>query len=226
MCASGAGARRATIGYVAAQRTYGGVSAAQRRAQRRSALLDAALEIIGTQGLEKLTVAGLCARAGLNERYYYEQFDGRDAVLIALFDGVAEELAVAIVAALQGAPADTRGTARAAIAAGIHVLTDDPRKARVVSIVGTATPELRSRTLESIRSFANLVAASGIDFYGLTTTEPDPVIAFRATYLVGGLAQALTSWLQDDLPMTRDELIDHTTDIFVLLGEDLAKRLR
>lgn len=106
------------------------------------------------------------------------------------------------------------------------MLTDDPRKARVVSIVGTATPELRSRTLESIRSFANLVAASGIDFYGLTTTEPDPVIAFRATYLVGGLAQALTSWLQDDLPMTRDELIDHTTDIFVLLGEDLAKRLR
>ncbi|MFJ1460049.1 TetR/AcrR family transcriptional regulator [Nocardia sp. N2S4-5] len=211
---------------MAAQRTYGGVSAAQRRAQRRSVLLEAALDIIGTQGLEKLTVAGLCTRAGLNERYYYEQFDGRDAVLTALFDGVAEELATAIVAALRTAPADTRDTARAAIAAGIHVLTDDPRKARVASIVGTATPELRSRTLESIRSFANLVAASGIDFYGLTGAEPDPVIAFRATYLVGGLAQTLTSWLQGDLPMTRDELIDHTTDIFVLLGEDLAKRLR
>ncbi|MBF6172537.1 TetR/AcrR family transcriptional regulator [Nocardia blacklockiae] len=211
---------------MAAQRTYGGVSAEERRAQRRSALLEAALEIIGTQGLEKLTVAGLCARAGLNERYYYEQFDGRDAVLAALFDGVAEELADAIVAALRTAPADTRGTAHAAIAAGIHVLTDDPRKARVASIVGTATPELRARTLETIRSFANLVAAQGIDFYEFTSTEPDPAIAFRATYLVGGLAQTLTSWVQGDLPMSRDELIDHTTDVFVLLGEDLAGRLR
>nr|WP_246461484.1 TetR/AcrR family transcriptional regulator [Nocardia transvalensis] len=188
-------------------------------------MLDAALEIIGTHGLDKLTVAGLSAQAGLNERYYYEQFDGRDAVLTALFDGIAEELAAAIVTALQTAPSDTRGTAHAAIAAGIHVLTDDPRKARVVSIVGTATPELRSRTLESIRSFANLVAARGVDFYGLTTDDLDPAIGFRATYLVGGLAQSLSSWLQGDLPMTRDELIDHTTDVFVLLGEDLAKRL-
>ncbi|WP_024802345.1 TetR/AcrR family transcriptional regulator [Nocardia sp. BMG51109] len=211
---------------MAAQRTYGGLSAAERRAQRRAALLDAALEIIGNQGSEKLTVAGLCTRAGLNERYYYEQFDGRDAVLTALFDGIAEELAVAIVAGLQAAPADTRGTARAAIAAGIHVLTDDPRKARVTSIVGTATPELRARTLDTIRSFAKLVATEGIDFYGLSTPDPDPAIDFRATYLVGGLAQTLTSWLHGDLAMTRDELIEHTTDVFVLLGEDLAGRLR
>ncbi|WP_246011098.1 TetR/AcrR family transcriptional regulator [Nocardia mexicana] len=211
---------------MAAQRTYGGVSAEERRAQRRAALLEAALEIIGTQGLEKLTVAGLCAQAGLNERYYYEQFDSRDAVLIALFDGIAEELAGAIVVALQTAPDDTRGMAHAAIAAGIHVLTDDPRKARVAAIVSAATPELRSRTLETIRSFANLVATQGIDFYGLTAPDPDPAIGFRATYLVGGLVQTLTSWLQGDLPMSRAELIDHTTDVFVLLAEDLAHRLR
>ncbi|WP_405179751.1 TetR family transcriptional regulator C-terminal domain-containing protein [Nocardia sp. NBC_01377] len=50
------------------------------------------------------------------------------------------------------------------------------------------------------------------------------MIDFRATYLVGGLVQTLTAWLQGDLPMTREELIDHTTDVFVLLGEDLAGR--
>ncbi|MBF6327377.1 TetR/AcrR family transcriptional regulator [Nocardia transvalensis] len=208
------------------QRNYGGVSAQERRAQRRIALLDAALELVGSQGLEKLTVGGLCAQAGLNERYYYEQFDSREAVLSALLDRLAEELADAITAALRTAPADTRGMARAAVAAGIHVLTDDPRKTRVALIISAATPELRSRTLDTIRSFANLVAAQGTDFYGIASGQLDPAIGFRATYLVGGLVQVLTSWLQGDLPMTRDDLIDHTTDVFVLLGEDLAHHLR
>ncbi|MCM6777998.1 TetR/AcrR family transcriptional regulator [Nocardia sp. CDC159] len=207
-----------------AQRTYGGVSAEERRAQRRAALLEAALEIIGSQGVDKLTVAGLCARAGLNERYYYEQFDSRDAVLIALLDGMAEELAAAIAAALHTAPADTRGMAEAAVRAGIEVLTDDPRKARVALILSAATPELRSRTLETIRSFANLVAAQG-SYLDIGGAGVDPAIPFRATYLVGGLVQVLTGWLHGDLPMTRDELIAHTTDVFVLLGEDLAQRL-
>lgn len=208
---------------MAAQRTYGGISAEERRAQRRAALLEAALEIIGDEGPDKLTVAGLCARAGLNERYYYENFDSRDAVLTALFDGIAEELATAVLRASQNAPADTHGRAHAAIAAGIHVLTDDPRKAQVALIISAATPELRARTMHTIRGFAGLVAAEGIDFY---SADPDPLINFRATYLVGGLVQILTSWLRGELPMTRDELIDHTTDVFVLLGEDLAERLR
>jgi AcrR family transcriptional regulator len=208
-----------------ARRTYGGVSADERRAQRRAALLDAALEIIGTQGIAKLTVSGLCAQAGLNERYYYESFDNRDAVLAALIDRIAEELAGAIVGALQAAPADTRAKSHAAIAAGIHLLTDDPRKAHVALIAGMATPELRARTNQTVRVFARLVAAEGIDFYGVTDPDPDPTIDFRATYLVGGLVQTLTAWLQGDLPLTREELIDHTTDVFVLIGEDLARRL-
>ncbi|MEV0252104.1 TetR/AcrR family transcriptional regulator [Nocardia sp. NPDC050712] len=209
----------------APKRAYGGVSADERRAQRRRALLDAALELIGTEGLGKLTVSGLCAQAGLNERYYYENFDSRDAVLTGLIDRITEELAIAIADGLRTAPPDTRGMARSAISAGIRLFTDDPRKARVALVAGQATPELRARTTESIRLFARIVAAQGIDFYGMTDRQPDPVIEFRATYLVGGLVQTLTAWLQGELPISRDELIEHTTDVFVLLGEDLARRL-
>ncbi|MVU78792.1 TetR family transcriptional regulator [Nocardia sp. ET3-3] len=207
------------------QRTYGGVSADERRTQRRAALLDAALDILGAQGIDKLTVSALCSGASLNERYYYENFDGRDAVLSALFDTIAEELAAALLAAVTTAADDPRTKAHAAITAGIGVLTEDPRKARVALLISSATPELRTRTTHTIKAFANLVAAEGIDFYGLTEAEPSPVIGFRATYLVGGLVQTLTAWLQGDLPMTRDELIDATTDVFVLLGEDLAREI-
>lgn len=188
--------------------------------------MEAALDIIGTKGLSKLTVSGLCTRAGLNERYYYESFDSRDDVLTALFDNIAEELAAAIMAALHTAPEDTRAKAAAAIAAGIHLLTDDPRKAETSLVAAMATPHLRARTAETIRVFARLVAAEGIEFYGMGDSEPDTVIDFRATYLVGGLIQTLTGWLRGELAISRDELIEHTTDVFVLLGEDLAERMR
>ncbi|WP_039822631.1 TetR/AcrR family transcriptional regulator [Nocardia testacea] len=207
---------------MAAQRTYGGLSAEERRVQRRTALLDAALEIIGTQGLDKLTVSGMCSEAGLNERYYYESFGSRDDVLTALVDRIAEELVIAIAAALQTAGDDSRAKAHAAITAGIHLLTDDPRKTEVTMVAAMATPQLRARTTETIRVFARLVASEGIEFYGVTDPAPDPVIDFRATYLVGGLVQTLTGWVRGDLPISRDELIDYTTDVFVLLGEDFA----
>ncbi|MEU4837416.1 TetR/AcrR family transcriptional regulator [Nocardia testacea] len=209
---------------MAAQRTYGGLSAEERRVQRRTALLDAALEIIGTQGLDKLTVSGMCSEAGLNERYYYESFGNRDDVLTALVDRIAEELVIAIAAALQTAGDDSRAKAHAAITAGIHLLTDDPRKTEVTMVAAMATPQLRARTTETIRVFARLVASEGIEFYGVTDPAPDPVIDFRATYLVGGLVQTLTGWVRGDLPIGRDELIDYTTDVFVLLGEDFAHR--
>ena len=205
---------------MAAQRTYGGLSAEERRTQRRSALLDAALEIIGIQGLDKLTVSGMCSQAGLNERYYYESFSSRDDVLTALLDGIAEELVLAITSATHTTPGDSRAKAHAAITAGIHLLTDDPRKTEVTMVAAMATPQLRARTTETIRVFARLVASEGIEFYGVTDPAPDPVIDFRATYLVGGLIHTLTSWVRGDLPIDRDTLIAYTTDVFVLLGED------
>lgn len=209
---------------MAAQRIYGGLSAEERRVGRRTALLDAALEIIGTQGLDKLTVSGMCSEAGLNERYYYESFGSRDDVLTALVDGIAEELVVAITEALQTAGDDSRAKAHAAITAGIHLLTDDPRKTEVTMVAAMATPRLRARTTETIRVFARLVASEGIEFYGVSEPAPDPVIDFRATYLVGGLVQTLTGWVRGDLPIDRDQLIEYTTDVFVLLGEDFAHR--
>ena len=67
-----------------ATRAYGGVSAEERRAQRRAALVDAALEVIGTRGFSAMTISGLCKDAGLNDRYFAESFENREAVFSAL----------------------------------------------------------------------------------------------------------------------------------------------
>ena len=57
-------------------RVYGGLSSADREAQRRQSLLDAAIDLLVAG--EKLTVRGVCARTGLTSRYFYENFRSTD----------------------------------------------------------------------------------------------------------------------------------------------------
>ena len=50
------------------QRAYGGVSADDRIAARRTSLLDAGLELFGTDGFAATGVKDVCRQAGLTDR--------------------------------------------------------------------------------------------------------------------------------------------------------------
>jgi AcrR family transcriptional regulator len=208
---------------VASSRAYGGVPAEERRAQRRAALVAAGVDILGTQGHGRLTVGGLCARAGLNERYFYESFATAEDVLIAVFDEVMAELTAAIVAAVAGAPDETRAKARAAIAAAVELLTDDPRKTRIVFVEPLAAAALNSRRAEFGRSFVALIVAQAQQFYG-----PETVLRigswgdFAAAHLLGGLAETMTAWVRGDLAISREDLIDRSTDLVVLVADHVV----
>src|SRR3712207_5142982 len=80
----------------AAERMYAGLTTAQRRSERRARLLDAAVDVLGTQGLEAATVTAVCRRARLIPRYFYESFSDRDELLVAVFDSIMDEVAVEV----------------------------------------------------------------------------------------------------------------------------------
>jgi AcrR family transcriptional regulator len=208
---------------VAVQRSYRGVPADQRRAQRRAALVGAALDIVGTPGHPRLTVAGLCARADLNERYFYESFASVQDVLVAVFDDVVAELAAAIVSAVAAAAPDSRAKARAAIGAAVRLLTDDSRKSRVLFVEPLANPVLMARRAEVARTFVTLILEQAQEFYGpAATLRLGSWGEFAAAYSLGGLAETLTAWLRGDLPIDREELVDRATELFVLVAEHLV----
>lgn len=205
---------------MATRRAYGGIPAAERTAQRRAALVEAGLDIIGSRGHARLTVAALCARAGLNERYFYESFASLDEVLVAVFDEVISELGTAIVTAVAAAPNEARAKSRAAIAAAVELLTDDPRKTRVVFVEPLAAPVLNARRAEVARTFVALIVNQAQEFYGpATSLRIGSWGDFAAAHLLGGLAETMTAWLRGDLPISRDELIERSTELFVLVAE-------
>ena len=182
-------------------------------------LMDAALEICGTDGWAATTMTAVCARARLTERYFYESFADRDELLVAVFDRIAEEAAEVVLAVSEEVPAaDARARTRAAIAAFVELMTDDPRRGRVAFVEAMGSEALVQRRFESIGAFAALLAAQARDFYG-APAEREAILQITSFMLVGGLAETLVAWLRGDLESSRDELVEDVTDLFVAAGE-------
>ncbi|MDT7643129.1 MAG: hypothetical protein QOC75_129, partial [Pseudonocardiales bacterium] len=69
-------------------RPYRGVSADERRTERRQRLVTACLDLVGEGGVSTVTAQAVAERAGLTRRYFYESFADRDAVLVEALDGM------------------------------------------------------------------------------------------------------------------------------------------
>ena len=197
---------------------YAGVDAVDRVSARRARLVEAALSLLGTDGWPVTTGRGICAHAKLTPRYFYESFADLDAILLAVFDAIAAESAAAVLGAVTAAPQNARAKSRAAIGAFVELLTDDPRKARVLFIEAMGSESLARRRFETVRMFARLVAEQARSFYGVPG-EADPLVELTALMLAGGLAEAVLAWLDGTLQIPRDQLIEDCTDLFVANGE-------
>jgi AcrR family transcriptional regulator len=199
-------------------RTYGGVSGAERQAERRARLIEAGLELLGRDGWSATTVRAVCAEAGLTERYFYESFSNRDRLLEAIFDRVASEAATAVLEAIESAPHDARAKSRAAIGSFVDLLTDDPRRASAMLIESIGSPVLERRRQEAIRAFAALLAEQGRRFYGAdAVSERDAELTALA--LVGGLSELLVAWLDGRLDVPKDRLVEHCVELFVAAAQ-------
>ena len=116
----------------AAARAYRGVSEERRRAARRLRLLEAGLEIIGTQGYAAATLRAVCTGAELTERYFYESFANREALLVGVHRWVVDQLRADLAAGFGRSDASADDRARAGLAVFFEMLRADPRKARVL----------------------------------------------------------------------------------------------
>ncbi|HWF74345.1 MAG TPA: TetR/AcrR family transcriptional regulator [Solirubrobacteraceae bacterium] len=199
-------------------RPYRGVSADARRSQRRARLIEAALDVVGEAGIANATMTAVSARAGLTERYFYESFRDRHELLLAVFDACIEELDAAILAAREAAAPNLLDRARAAAGALIEVLTDDPRKARLYAeSVGEAA--LAPRRAEAVRAYAAMLAEIMRELGGLTDERQRPALDLAALVLVGGIAEAIVSWLDGTVSMPRTTLIEEWARLSVAAVE-------
>jgi AcrR family transcriptional regulator len=194
------------------------VSAAERRARRRERLLEAALEVFSTQGYASSTIRAISAKASLNSRYFYESFSSREDILYQLYSGIVADIATAVVEATahERTIAEQAG---AGMRASWKIFTDDPRKARiiVVEVVGVSE-RLELLRRQNRHAFADLLVHNSLSIAGNELQlRLNPVLTSRA--LMGGAMELLADWINGDLNVTVEQIIDHTTELFTAVAE-------
>lgn len=190
-------------------RTYKGLSAEERRAERRARLLAAALETWGDHGWAAVTVRGVCAQAGLTDRYFYENFTDREALLLAVYDQVGREGTELIGEAIAAAPAEPMAQMRAATDSFIRALLADPRRARIALVEPAGSPALEQRRRDTFAALAHFIAELAASYLGPAAKENSAWLDRTALFCVGGLNELVTNWLGGGLAAAPEELVDH-----------------
>lgn len=185
-------------------RSWAGTTLADRRAERRQRLLDVGLDLLGTQGSAAVTVRSVCRLAELTDRYFYENFADREALLLAVYDEVADEAGRVLVETVAAVgTSDFEQVARAAVDAFLDLLTEDPRKGRVLLLEPITDVTLGLRGVALSPAFAAIIQAQ----LGDAATPADAQLT--ATALVGALANLFIRWLDGTLPVDRSALSDY-----------------
>jgi AcrR family transcriptional regulator len=188
-------------------RPYRGVSADERRAERRARLIEAGYDVLASEGAAGTTMKAVRVRSGLTERYFYESFRDRDALLTALVDTIGQEIRSAILEAVEAAPNDPYSLTRAAVDAAIDALARDPRKARAYR-EATRGGQITITKTAYVESLAEALAERLRGLPGLQPKRHRPALQATTMMLLFGLAETTTAWLDGDIDLSRDQLAD------------------
>lgn len=169
-------------------RVYGGRSSADREALRRQRLLDAAIDTLIAG--DKLTVRGLCQKAGLTSRYFYENFSSIDELAAAAYDSCVVTIATAVSAAF-ARPDEVHRQIADAMHVLVAQLEQGPRAGHVLFSYRIDNQLITHKRQESTAYFAQITAA----FASESAVESTVDVHHAAQFVVGGVTQLLSTWL-------------------------------
>jgi AcrR family transcriptional regulator len=225
-----------------AGRRVRGLDAAQREAQRRDQLLDAAIELFASKGYPNVSIEQICKTAYVSTKSFYELFDGKEACYLTLFERIVAKLEARMEEALLAAPPPTEpGGVDALIAAFVRALVEDPRVPRVAFGESRAISPAVERQRRANRRWAATFMAAVWERYGITTApghgSGEPRVSSRvdskvdphriAVGAIGGMFDLVADWLQDADPTSSgdvESLVVDLTAFIRVVGNGLADR--
>lgn len=138
-------------------RVSGAAAPTGRGAATRQRLLEAAEDVFAERGYHQTAVDDIVQAAGSSKGSFYFHFANKEAIFLALVEGFAQDLLMAVYEAVErqnGAIARVE----AALRAGVEAFASRPRLARIflVEAVGL-NPEFEAKRREIYEAFAHLI---------------------------------------------------------------------
>jgi AcrR family transcriptional regulator len=199
-----------------AGRRYGGLAGRERVALRRAQLMAAALERFGRDGYAATGVKDVCGDAGLTDRYFYESFADREALLVAVFDAAAADLFALVTDAVLAAPAEAEARVRAAVGAFVRALGRDRGRARVLFVeVQGVSEAVEAHARGWMLRFVSLLAATAQPYLPRFAAAD---VRVGALSLVGAMQQVVVAWQRGELDIPEEHLVDHFVTLVMAVG--------
>lgn len=208
------------------RRKWRGVEPDTRTAERRSRLIEAAIALLSTEGLGGTTVRAVCATSGLHNRYFYENFDDIDTLLVAVFDQLAAAFLAGITEAAEKAGDDPKARLEAVMKAAVGVVGDQRDLVRILTVEATGNEALNRRRIGMLHHIAELIEADAYRSYG----RPPPgerIGAVSARFMAGGLAELFVAWVEDEIAGSADDLARDAVEVVMAFSDatrDLAAK--
>jgi AcrR family transcriptional regulator len=167
------------------------------RVDNRAATIDAAFALFASRGFDHVTVADICAAAGIGQRTFFRYFATKDDVLTEPAREMAERVAAAIASAPQDMP-DPAALRHALTEIASYALDHRARLRQLTEVMkssaGIRLSPLARLSEQELRLARQLAARRGADPSSPSSpSTPD----WRTRLLVARAVAGLRVWLDD-----------------------------
>lgn len=203
---------------LAGMRTWRGLAPADRIAARRAQLIETATDMMATSGSAELSMRGVCRKAGLTERYFYENFPNLDALMTTVLETVVIAARDRLLEALAEAPAEREAMFHHVVSAFTDFLLEDRRRGPIMFIESQANPVLSARGDELIALFTAPIAFT-IGSGDYREPLPDHLDAtLNANAIFGALAYLYRPWLDGTFEVSRERFDHHAVRLLTSIA--------
>lgn len=201
-------------------RRYRGRTPEQLRDERRQRLLHAGFALFGERGYGNAPIETICSTASVATRHFYEQFEGREALLRAVFEALIADVGDVIQQQLANPERDTHERMSDAIGQAVLYLLNDPRRAQLLCLetVGVSQ-DMEAFRREAIHGLAAIIRDYAQEL-AEANTLPERDYHFPAVGMVGMVNELVTEWLVTDSGLDAGDMAREAVLLFraVIIG--------
>ena len=207
------------------KRNYAGISKPERIARRRIALIEAAMQLSDEVGWRNVTVEGLCLKAKLNKRYFYENFTDLDSVSCAVVDHVTDEVLAKMATTVVYVGQPVAELAKVTIDTFVRFMTEIPCRAKLIFGDLIMSDRITEHRKKLVKGIVSEIMRHAREIHH-AQHEQDPIIETTAIFLLGGTGQAILYWLDAKDKPSIEKLISDLTALWLITGNGIVAYAR
>ncbi|MFC5730457.1 MULTISPECIES: TetR/AcrR family transcriptional regulator [Nocardioides] len=188
-----------------------GTTADERADHRRRQLLDAGLSLLA-EGAAAVSVRAVTRVAGLSPRFFYESFEDREALLIAVWDEQYAEVSALVEHAIAGASEEFDSRMRAALSVVARWFEEQPSRAVVMLRETLADPVLRRHARRRLPELVLGAMAASVPAQAMQSIR-DVDVQIAVAALSGAIVNLFLEWTAGHLPVGAEHIVESIVEV-------------